>query len=94
MSVEPDRLDDTHRERRIGPRRRIVRDANLLVDGSLSPVPCLVLELSANGAKLHLHDQDILPQRFSLIIEEDGLLRACDLVWQRRNHAGVTFSAA
>lgn len=78
-------------EDRRSPRKRVARAATMIASPHAPEIPCVVLELSATGAKLHVHGSQDLPQRFQLAIEQDGLMRPCTLIWRRRNHAGIQF---
>jgi hypothetical protein len=51
--------------------------------------PCLVANLSSDGAKLTVLRRDQLPAQFTLSVE--GVKHRSKLVWQTGLHAGVQF---
>ena len=79
-------------EKRAHIRRSVLQRARIApVDGS-SPKECLMIEVSAGGARLQLATSEPLPDRFFLILSRDGALRRlCSVAWQKRDKAGVQF---
>lgn len=51
---------------------------------------CVVLNISASGAKLRVFESMELPQRFTLVVDRFGDFPA-ELVWRDRRSAGVRF---
>lgn len=76
-------------ETRIAPRFRVVKPAKIEYGGD--KFPCTIRDLSTTGAALELSGQIRIPERFNLIVPEDGLILACRLVWRRDFRIGVTF---
>ena len=53
---------------------------------------CLVLNLSASGAKLRLDTTDDVPHQFTLLLSRDGSVnRDCRVVWRSDREVGVQF---
>jgi PilZ domain len=79
-------------ENRSHTRRSIAQRARLAsADGSLVG-ECIMIDVSAGGARLVLPTADPLPGRFFLILSHDGALRRlCQPVWQTGTKAGVRF---
>lgn len=77
--------------RRMEPRRRVARTATIADQAALSPVPCVILDVSNSGARLDVPAQATVPQRFKLMIDCDGSERICDVIWRRENAIGVRF---
>ncbi len=77
--------------RRSEPRRRLARSATISAHDGPSPVPCVVLDISASGARLDVHHAAAIPQRFRLLIDLEGTERTCEVVWRRENSVGVKF---
>jgi hypothetical protein len=76
----------SHIRRSIAQRARIVSP-----DGSFTS-ECIIIDVSAGGARLVLAAGDPLPSRFFLILSHDGALRRlCQPVWQTDTKAGVQF---
>jgi len=79
-------------EKRVKIRRSVRQGGRILaVDGS-ELGPCMMVDLSAGGARLLLATPDPLPSRFFLILSRDGALRRlCSVAWQTETKAGVEF---
>jgi PilZ domain len=79
-------------ETRIAPRHRANKPATVEYGGLEQP--CVVRDISITGAALefpNLVRALRLPERFYLIVPEDGLRLRCRIVWQREFRMGVTF---
>lgn len=62
-------------------------------DGSKSH-PWLLLECTANGARLMVEDPDRVPDRFTLVQKDPvAIVRTCRVVWRSGAHIGVTFDS-
>ena len=73
--------------------RRLVRQGATIVgiDGS-SLGPCLVVDLSAAGARLATQASTELPDQFTIVLSRGGQLRrSCSVVWRSENAIGVKF---
>ncbi len=77
-------------DRRSAPRKRVVRAA-IVAQDSDTPIPCILLDLSDNGARLHLHVASEAPDRFWLSVEAENILRQCDVMWRREHEIGIKF---
>jgi hypothetical protein len=80
-------------ERRKSRRRWMRRDAEIILGAQISPLPCVILDLSHTGARLAVGSPSAdLPRHFTLILFKDGSLqRDCEIVWSDRHYAGVRF---
>jgi PilZ domain len=69
------------------------RNAELILGAQISPLPCVILDLSHSGARLAVSSPSAnLPRHFTLILFKDGSLqRDCEIVWSDRHYAGVRF---
>jgi PilZ domain len=79
-------------ETRIAARHRVNKPATVEYGGLKQP--CLVRDISVTGAALEFSDLIRvmrLPERFKLIVPEDGLRLRCRIVWHRDYRMGVTF---
>lgn len=81
-------------DRRNKFRRRVLKGAYIEFAGSHGSVPCAVRDISDTGARIKLGKEHIVPERFSLIIELDGLLVECRSVWRSAAEAGLEFIKA
>ena len=84
-------IENRQGNRRSEPRRRIARTATITDQTAPSPIPCVILDVSASGARLDVHASATVPQRFKLLIDVDGSERLCEVVWRRHNAVGVRF---
>jgi hypothetical protein len=60
------------------------------IDVSSEWVECVILNISADGAKLRLFQAIDLPARFSVSVDRYGVFPA-ELAWREGNSAGVRF---
>jgi hypothetical protein len=84
-------------ERRFPPiqqqnaRRTVFIKAMLLREGQ-SHLPCTLVDISNSGARLLVEDASEVPNRFTIVMTEQGVpRRLCRLVWRGENDVGVTF---
>ena len=83
---------DTWVEQRAHPRED-VRRPGVLVDGrSGRSVQCLIIDLSAGGARLRLDAPDIPDDGLTLIDQLHKTLNECGVVWRKDSFVGVKFS--
>ena len=65
----------------------------MLVDGrSGRSVQCLIIDLSAGGARLRLDAPDFPDDGLTLIDQFHKTLNACGVVWRKESFVGVKFS--
>ena len=57
------------------------------------PVPCIIADVSATGARLATDHMDILPNEFDLALNAD-IMRKCQVVWRKKNEVSVKFLPA
>ena len=56
---------------------------------------CTMRDVSASGASLVLHPISEVPDRFSLVLSQDGKVRRyCEVVWRSQALLGVRFVSA
>jgi hypothetical protein len=79
-------------ELRRKPRRHFHYNASVLLDGTSSPHPCAIADISETGARIVLEAECELPERFILLLTPSGEARRhCRLVWRNGLAAGVEF---
>jgi hypothetical protein len=80
-----------HKERRKAARRVINRVAQYHCGAGTLPRPCMITDISDNGARLY-SDVD-MPDTFVLSVsgEHGDDLRECRVVWRLGGEFGVTF---
>ena len=54
-------------------------------------LPCVVKNISQGGALLEFQAAEMLPYRFRLVIESEGIDSDCETRHQTGNHMGVEF---
>lgn len=71
-------------------RSRVVLQGRIVAGAEL--YPCVIRDISRDGAKISLPAAIALPERFDLVIAADDLrtLKVC-LRWRRGDFAGLTF---
>ena len=74
--------------RRNHPRFTVVWTGRIVATSRV--LDCVILNISASGAKLRVFESMELPQRFTLIVDRFGDFPA-ELVWRDRRSAGVRF---
>ncbi len=79
-------------ELRVKSRRQFHYNASVLIDGTSSPRPCAIADISETGARLVLATECELPERFVLLLTRRGeARRLCRLIWRNGLSAGVGF---
>ena len=81
----------------IAARKRVARksvrqSAWITLDGGFAARPCVVLDLSAAGAKITVDDAGAVPGVFRLAFSRDAREgHSCKVVWRRQGTLGVRF---
>ena len=74
------------------PRKSLQQPGWITLDGGFAARPCIVHDLSSNGAKITLHDAFALPARLRLAFSRDARTgRSCEVVWGSCKLYGVKF---
>ncbi|HVJ35448.1 MAG TPA: PilZ domain-containing protein [Terriglobia bacterium] len=77
-------------ERRVAPRRRVLKAAKIFVNDGASVYDCTVHDVSATGARLSMGIFQVLPKQFRLVVNDLGG-HLCELVRIAGNEYGVRF---
>ncbi len=83
--------DSDGSERRVAPRTRTFKRAQILFNNRFSTVDCIVRNISATGALLTIDGSVPLPKQFEFRIGDDDALRPAKLVYRRELFAGIHF---
>lgn len=83
----------TTNTRRRATRHRVIKGGTISYADKHGTLPCIVRDLSAEGACLRVFNPTIVPDRFTLNVDVDGLRVACRVSWRRRFDVGVAFDA-
>jgi hypothetical protein len=76
-------------ETRIAPRHRVTKVAK--IEFGAAAIDCTVRDLSLTGAAIAVSSQAEIPERFTLVMPDDGLQLPCHVVWRREYRIGVAF---
>jgi len=77
-------------ETRVSPRYRVMKPAEIEHGGDR--IPCTVRDLSVTGAALEVSDSTrMIPEKFTLVVPEDGLKLSCRVVRRTNFRIGVEF---
>ena len=77
-------------ERRSDKRHRVLKSGTIAVDRT-GAIDCLLRNVSATGACLEVESPVWIPDTFMLVIDKDGLKRACRVAWRSAKRIGVKF---
>ena len=76
-------------EKRISPRRRVLKTGQIAFSDKVPKLECTVRNLSETGACLQVSTTHGMPTAFDLIVE--GVRHACKIVWRTDTRLGVAF---
>jgi hypothetical protein len=80
----------TGSERRVMPRRRVLKAAKIFINDGVSVFDCTVHDISASGARVSLGLFQVLPRQFELVVNDLGK-HYCELVRIDGNEYGLRF---
>ena len=82
-------------EKRSSQRTQTLLKARAICQPNDSPVECLIVDVSATGAKLQFVNGGIttLPERFELLIVKTGERPVVRVAWRNIDEVGVRFEA-
>ena len=72
-------------------RRRMLKSAVASYNDQAISMEVLLRDMSDTGVKLKLKENDVLPDRFHLYVEIDGINVECEAVWRRGLEIGAKF---
>ena len=79
-------------EKRKYPRTEINEPAYVSSGGSV--IPCVVRNISREGAAIDVDNPVFVPQHFRLVMAKDpSIVHSCRVTWIQRNRIGLTFVA-
>lgn len=80
-------------EKRKYPRTEIDEPAFVSSGGSV--MPCMVRNISAEGAAIDVDNPAFVPKRFRLVMAKDrSVVHECRIAWIQKNRIGLTFMTA
>ena len=73
-------------------RKSVRQSAWIILDGGFATRPCIVIDLSATGAKITVDDASTAPASFQMTFSRDARSgRQCKVIWRRGKTLGVRF---
>ncbi|MET0257019.1 MAG: PilZ domain-containing protein [Methylobacterium sp.] len=88
-AIDPSAGDDS--ERRVAPRVRTLKRAQILFNNRFSTLDCVVRNISATGALLTIDAAAPLPRTFEIRVGDEEAIRPAKLVYRRELFAGIHF---
>jgi PilZ domain-containing protein len=77
-------------EKRKYPRTEISEPAYVSSGGSV--IPCVVRNISREGAAIDVANPAFVPQHFRLVMAKDpSIVHSCRVAWIQQNRVGLTF---
>jgi PilZ domain len=76
-------------ERRHETRHRVLKAGTIEFGGG--GIDCTVRNLSDTGAALNVTSPVGIPERFTLVVQADGIHLPCTVVWRKETRIGVRF---
>ena len=80
------------RERRSDSRVGVNTVGEIKYGAAGHTIPCTVIDLTANGAGLHVPSSFGIPPVFQLKVKGEAFARHCRVVWARGGRLGVSFN--
>jgi hypothetical protein len=80
-------------ERRISPRQRVFREANVHCPRGIY-LSCHVRDMSRNGTRIRLATARVLPKEINFEIASLELRQTARVSWQMGKEAGIEFTGA
>ncbi len=77
-------------EKRKHHRQSLKYPAKIDIGGG-TRVPCILADISASGARVIVDATDKIPERFTLLLAEQGTQRRCKVMWRKKNQLGLSF---
>ena len=80
-------------DRRSHSRKRVLKGAVISYSHGNMSLPCVVRDISDTGARIQLHPDQRIPDRFKLVVELDGMEVDGMVVWRNGEQAAVNFES-
>lgn len=72
-------------------RKRVLREARIVLNSGQSVINCIVRDQSEIGAKLRVAAATVLPTTFELLCLTEQVLRPAEIAWRRGYDLGIRF---
>ena len=92
MRVLPDSAGEVSpaHDRRRSRRWKVFKEGRLILGGNRS-VPCVICDISEEGARLQVPSNTVLPEIFQLLVKPDDVLMSARRIWITLDQVGVRF---
>lgn len=75
------------------PRLRTLKGAKILYRNGWGIVDCLIRDMSDTGARLVCKDTTAVPAEFTLLVNNEEVVRDAKVVWRRQDMLGIEFTS-
>ncbi len=77
-------------DKRRQPRKTVFKLARIFVN-KIDSIACVIINLSADGARISIENEFDMPQYVVLKFEETGIQKKARIAWQHENEFGLSF---
>lgn len=77
-------------DRRRSRRWKVFKEGRIILGGGRS-VPCVIRDISEEGARLQVPSNTVLPETFQLLVKPDEVMMPARRVWLTLDQVGVRF---
>ncbi len=78
-------------EKRASPRKPLEYSAGLDFGDGRSPRACVLSNISRTGARIRVDNTADLPERLTLLLSSNGVMRRCRVAWSEGQNVGLEF---
>src|SRR4051794_126441 len=78
-------------DRRVGPRRRVMKGAKVSFGDFVYVRDCSVRNISETGARIKVQGANEIPKEFYLILITERTMRKVHVAWRKGDSLGVNF---
>jgi hypothetical protein len=79
-------------QKRATKRKPLTYYAQIMSVDQVNVFRCMLLDISAKGARLLVDLEDVIPDEFLLVLAPNGkVVRACRLAWRTEDELGASF---
>jgi PAS domain-containing protein len=88
----PETAEPKLEDRRASERRRMVRAAEVAIEGEALSISCVLIDASGSGARLRIPPDVALPARLHLRVVAMAIDTPCEVRWRNGRDIGVQFT--
>lgn len=83
---------DMNQNDRASHRSRVLKQGSIIRGINHSEFPCIIRNMSENGAELKVGIDQEVPEEFLLYVRHDGMAYRCKKVWRDGTRVGVAIT--